>query len=102
MLYGFIDFWEQTMPGAPGDDGHSMPLRQSFFRQSLASDLDQGVLDEGWMACFIEESNTIFDAFYRKGMRKALARLNSCKEACLWRGGDMPAALTEVRDGPLD
>lgn len=106
-LYVFLRLWERTAPEAADDDDTSVPLRQSFksahaFRQAIANDIDKAVIDEGWMACAIEESGVTFEAFFRSSLREALKRLRSGKKLRLRSGDGMPAQHTDLREDTLD
>lgn len=87
-VHKFLHLWEQTLPGAAGDDGTSVPLANSFksphlFRQALADDIDKAVMDNGWLSCDIEESGITFKACFRDGLRMALSELQAGKNVSL-------------------
>lgn len=106
-IYQLVHFWEETAPGAPKDDGRSVPLKKTFktphaFRQALSDDIDQAVADDGWLSCVLEEGGAEFEALFRSGLHQALARLRDGRNVCFWSGGDKPADPTDAREGPLD
>lgn len=106
-LYNLLVFWELTMPGAPGDDGTSVPLRQSFksphaFRQAIADCIDRAVIDDGWMSSIITEGGVEVEAFIRNALHQGTRYLRAAKKVRFWIGGDGVAEPTDRREGPLD
>lgn len=84
-LYHLLLFWELTMPGAPGDDGTSVPLRESFksphaFRQAIADDIDRAVIEDGSMSCSITEGGVEVEAFIRSALRQGLRFLQGARK----------------------
>lgn len=105
--FHFLRFWEETMPGAPGDDGSSVPLQQSFksahaFRQAIADDIDKAVVDDGWLSCILTELGVEYEAFVRDALSVCLKQLRSGKKVRFWSGGDGVAPQADRREGPLD
>eukprot|EP00170_Pyropia_yezoensis_P008031 contig_33364_g8058 len=95
------------MPGASGDDGTSVSLRESFksphaFRQALADDIDRVVIEDGWMSCSITEGGMEVEAFIRSALRQGSRFLQGARKVRLWSGGDSVSEPTDKREGPLD
>lgn len=106
-LYNMLVFWELTMPGASGDDGTSVPPRQSFksphaFRQAIADDIDRAILDDRWMSCNITEGGVEVEAFIRNALNQGTRYLRAAKKVRSWSGGDGVAEPTDRREEPLD
>lgn len=106
-LFALLLFCEHTMPGAAGDDGHSVPLRESLktphtLRQALSDDIDEAVVDCGWLACDIEDGGVQHRAYYRCGLKVSLQALRAGENVSLWSGGDAPAHPTDRREDALD
>lgn len=106
-LYHLLHFRELTMPGAPGDDGTTEPLRESFkyphaFRQAFADDIDRAIIDDGGMSCNITEGGVEFEAFIRNALHQGTRLLRAAMKVRFWSGSDVVAEPTDRREGPLD
>lgn len=104
-LFHLLHFWELTMPGAPGDDGSTVTLHESFkylyaFRQAIADDIDRAVIVDGWMSCTVNEGSGELEAFIRSALRESISFLRRSKKVRLWSGGDGVAEATDKREGP--
>ena len=63
-----LDTWDRTAPGMP-DDGDHKTIQHVFkspndFRQALGDDIDEGVNQNDWKQCTLEESGRPYEVYF--------------------------------------
>lgn len=84
-VYKFVRLWDRTFPGKSGDDGSSLLIAESFksarnFRQAISDDIDEAVIDDGWLSCTISENGVEVEAFVQDALRECLMFLKAGKK----------------------
>jgi len=106
-LFDLLDTWDGTKPGMPIDDHHNQPIRQAFnsrnaFKDAVRDDVDDAVLNAGWMKCTLVVDGERFVALFRPVLEVVLGMLRAGKKVQLWSGENGPALPTDKRESPLD
>lgn len=106
-LYDLLDIWDRTKPGMPVDDGHMQRLRDVFpsvnsFQDAMSDDVDDAVLNEGWMKVTIEESGRKCVAYFRSALEVALSLMASATDLRPWSGDGKPAEPSAKRETPME
>jgi len=106
-LFDLLDTWDGSKPGMPIDDLHEQPIRQAFksrnaFKDAVRDDVDDAVLDAGWMKCTLVLDGERFEALFRPVLRVILDMLKAGTKVQLWSGDNGPALPTDKRESPLD
>lgn len=106
-LFDLLDTWDGTKPGMPIDDLHEQPIRKAFnscnaFKDAVRDDVDDAVLEAGWMKCTLVIDGERFTALFRPVLRVVLDMLRAGKKVQLWSGENGPALPTDKRESPLD
>ena len=105
-LFHVLDTWDRTAPGLP-DDGDHRTIRDVFkspndFRQALNDDIDEGVSQNGWKQCTLEESGQAYEVYFRPALGVLMEALQSATRMRFWSGGDRVAESTDMRESPFD
>jgi len=105
-LFHVLDAWDRTAPGMP-DDGDHRTIRDVFkspndFRQALNDDIDEGVSQNDWKQCMLEESGQSYEVYFRPALGVLLEALQSATRMRYWSGGHRVAEATDKRESPFD
>jgi len=101
-----LDTWDRTSPEMP-DDGDHRTIRDAFkspneFRQALSDGIDEGVNQNDWKQCTLEQSGMPYEVYFRPALGVLMEALQSASRMRYWSGSDCVAETPDKREFPFD